>query len=137
MGDTLVSIMRVEEGYLDVLQNIEFAIFAEFRRDPTILDMNVLDAVTALTRRYDADAEGRVASPPRLSDTSRTVYEAVAKVCEFRLGRGDLARGEEAPDPLSPPEMVACLKRLRKSIDRWNKQGGRQGYLSFVQQYII
>jgi hypothetical protein len=29
-----------------------------------------------------------------------------------------------------------CLKRIRKSVDLWNKQGGRQGYLYFIDNNI-
>ena len=32
--------------------------------------------------------------------------------------------------------IVACLKRIRESIQRWNKEGGRQGYLTFVQRFV-
>ena len=39
--------------------------------------------------------------------------------------------------PISPEEAVLCLKRIRKSIARWTKVGGRQGYLTFVSQYVI
>ena len=30
----------------------------------------------------------------------------------------------------------ACLKRIRKSVQRWNKEGGRQGYLTFVGRFV-
>ena len=46
--------MRVEDEYLDVLQNLEFAIVTEFRKDGAILDLNVLDAVNALVRPHDS-----------------------------------------------------------------------------------
>ena len=55
-------VMRVEDEYLDVLQNLEFAIVTEFRKDGAILDLNVLDAVNALVRHYEAEMEGR--KPP-------------------------------------------------------------------------
>jgi hypothetical protein len=32
--------------------------------------------------------------------------------------------------------MVACLRRLRKSVDFWTQHGGRQGYMEHVQKYI-
>ena len=35
------------------------------------------------------------------------------------------------------PELVACLKRIRLSIDRWNRTVGRQGYLEYASQFII
>ena len=47
--------MRVEDEHLDVLQSIEFAVVSEFRKDGAILDLNVLDAVSALVRHYEAE----------------------------------------------------------------------------------
>ncbi len=132
--------MKVEEEFQDVLQNIEFAIVTEFRRDRSILDMNVLDVVNTLARRYEAEDEGRTPSSPRLTELSQRVYNATWKACEYRLGRnhpGSPWPDDELPEPIALTDMVACLKRLRKSIKRWNKVGGRQGYLNFVQQYIV
>ncbi len=63
-------------------------------------------------------------------------------MCEWRLGRQKLAVGERdkaqevAPTPITVEEIVACLKRLRLSLKRWTKQGGRQGYLNFLSDYI-
>ena len=132
--------MRVEDEFQDVLQNIEFAIVTEFRRDNLVLDMNVLDAVNALTRWYEAEEEGR--NPPKapFSDRSQKTFDAARGACEWRLGRHPgppYPPCEDVSELNSPAEIVACLKRLRKSIERWSKQGGRQGYLSFVKQYIL
>ena len=77
--------MRVEDEYLDVLQNLEFAIVTEFRKDGAILDLNVLDAVNALVRHYEAEMEGRKPPEPRLSDLSRRIFVAVGATCEWRL----------------------------------------------------
>jgi hypothetical protein len=32
----------------------------------------------------------------------------------------------------SENELVPCFKRIRKSIRRWTKVGGRQGYLTYI-----
>jgi hypothetical protein len=45
------------------------------------------------------------------------------------------ARGPQAPT-VSLDVIVACLKRIRKSIRMWNKEGGRQGCLTFIQRFI-
>jgi hypothetical protein len=37
---------------------------------------------------------------------------------------------------LTAAELVLCLKRIRKSIDFWTKEGGRQGYLNYVSEYV-
>jgi hypothetical protein len=40
------------------------------------------------------------------------------------------------PWSISVPELIACLKRLRKSVRFWNEQGGRQGYLNYVREFL-
>lgn len=101
-----------------------------------------LNAIEALLRAYQAEAKG-IQPPPRPQDPlAQEVYGSVAAICEWRLGRGTLwdKEGkpmETGPQPFTLDEMVACLKRIRKSINRWTQRGGRQGYLSFVSQFIV
>jgi hypothetical protein len=33
-------------------------------------------------------------------------------------------------------EILEYLKKIQKSVPFWSKEGGRQGYLNFVNQYI-
>jgi len=58
----------------------------------------------------------------------------------MRLGRSNqgMKRGwfKAEIDPISPDEIMECLKRIRKSVDLWHKQGGRQGYLYFIDNNI-
>ena len=135
--------MGFEQEHMDVLQNIEAAIVREFRADSSILDLNADDAVSALVRLYEAEQQQRTPSQLRLSDRSRKIFDAVHPIMEWRLGRaaGPLPVDEhpEMDEPLKPKtlaEIIACLKTIRKSIGRWTKVGGRQGYLSFVAQYV-
>ncbi len=131
--------MRIEEEHLDLLQNIEVAIVFEFRRDNSLLDLDARDAVNALVRHYEAEQEGRNPPKARIGERAQRVFNGVMPVCEWRIGRGPSPAGEPAePEPLnSLAEIVAALKRIRKSIDYWNKEAGRQGYLSFVSQHIV
>ena len=130
--------MKVEDEYTDVPQNIEFAIVSEFRKDRTIVDLDVRDAVGALVRLYEAEAESRGVPNVPLSDRARKVFQSARAACEWRLGRPQELFPSGAPKTaLSAAVLVLCLKRIRKSIERWNKEGGRQGYLSFVVQYIV
>ncbi|MGA9622868.1 MAG: hypothetical protein WBL65_15310 [Bryobacteraceae bacterium] len=71
-----------ENQYFDVLQNIEFAIVDEFRRDPAILDLNVREAVNALARQYESEEEGRTPPRAQMTDRTRVVFDAVRTVCE-------------------------------------------------------
>jgi len=62
-------------------------------------------------------------------------------MCEWRLGRQPLNAGDPAAAPpptgeLSIAELVLCLQRIRKSVRLWNGQGGRQGYLDYVRQFL-
>ena len=47
------------------------------------------------------------------------------RLCAFALG-----------EPVTRDEIIACLKRVRKSIHLWTREGGRQGYLTFVSRFI-
>jgi len=129
------NIMGIEDEYLDVLQNIEFAILTEYRSDRSALAMPACNTIAARIGYYEPEVRQRNPPQLRISQTSRKIFDAVKEVCEFRLGR--IAVEEDPPEPISPDEVVTCLKRIRKSIERWTKSGGRQGYLSFVSQYIL
>ena len=38
--------------------------------------------------------------------------------------------------PITVEEIIACLKRIRKSVEGWYKRGGRRGYYEFIQQFV-
>lgn len=134
--------MAIEEEYQDVLQNIEFAIVSVYRRRRDLLDYDVEEALDALIYDYKAQQQQRSPKPHRFTERPEQVYEAVKQICEWRLGRVQVSEPLSAgagalPEPLSLAEIVACLKRIQKSVQRWNKRGGRQGYLQFIEQYIV
>lgn len=39
-------------------------------------------------------------------------------------------------EPVALDEIIACLKRVRKSINLWTREGGRRRYLTFVSQFV-
>jgi hypothetical protein len=55
--------MKVEEGYIDVLQNIESTVAEEYRRNPSLKDHDVLEAIQALVRRYAAEERRQTQIP--------------------------------------------------------------------------
>jgi hypothetical protein len=131
-----------EEQYQDVLQNIEFAIVSTYRERPDeISDWSVEAALDALIRAYGAEHTGRTLRPARLSEAEQMIYDRVRGMCAWRLGREQLL-AEQAPAILQEiqtktlDEIVACLKRVRTSVKRWHKSGGRRGYLDFVGRYV-
>jgi len=131
-----------EQEYEDVLQNIEFAIVNTYRERPEeISDWSVEAALDALLRAYGAEHTGRTLRPARLSEAEQTIYDRVKGMCEWRLGREQLLVENAPPampeiEPKTLDEIVACLKRVRTSVKRWHKSGGRRGYLDFVSKYI-
>ncbi len=133
--------MRVEDQYIDVLQNIEFGIVMTYKDHPEMSDYDVIRMLEALIDKYAAEKIGRQARRILLSQVERTLFENVHRMCEWRLGRGTLTdvpekAKEMAPEPKSIDEIVLCLRRILKSVKRWNKDGGRQGYLKFVMHYV-
>ena len=125
-----------EDEYLDVLQNIEMAIVRIYRENHSLLDYDVDKVLNILWMEYRNEKQGRAMPAPRLGENAQLVYDRVKEMCESRLGRKIITAGEEfvrvKPEPISIDEIMDCLKRIRKSVDLWNKQGGRQGYLYFI-----
>jgi hypothetical protein len=134
--------MSIEEKYADVLQNIEAAIVHVYRQRRNLLDYDVEEALNTLILYYKAQQQQRAATPHRLTERPEYIYQEVKQVCDWRLGRESLTErwpsgsGAEV-EPLQVEEIIACLKRIRKSLQHWNKQGGRQGYLQFIEKYIV
>ncbi len=134
--------MNVEEEYFDTLQNIETAIVGVYKSQPALLDMEVLDALDGLIRVYGWEKEGRGTPKMRLSERSQQVFEDCRRICEWRLGRQLLnpgeseQEGEDDKEDITVTEVLLCLKRIRSSVGLWNKQGGRQGYLNYVRQFL-
>ena len=133
--------MDVEQDYLDILQNIESAIMSVYRENPLLVDFDVEAAINALISLYHAQAQNHEARRPNLNERATLVYEQVESMCEFRLGReeflsADMRERGPRPEPVTLDVIVACLKRIRKSVQRWNKEGGRQGYLTFVGRFV-
>lgn len=134
--------MGVEDDYLDVLQNIEFAIVSVYRKRPELVDYDVDVVLAALVKGYQAEQRQRQPPPLRLTELRQEVFDAVEAVCDWRLGRTEFMAPKSgqsipAPSALTIDEILACLKRLRTSVKRWTKDGGRQGYLTFVDEFIV
>ncbi len=138
--------MTFEETHGDVLQNIEFAITTVYKQHPDLTDVNVDNALDGLVRVYSAEERGRPAPKLKLNELEQEVYERVKTMCEWRLGREALQTAEEdgeSTDDLAVPtgaktveEIIACLKRIRKSIKLWTKEYGRRGYLNYVTPFF-
>ncbi|MEW5827540.1 MAG: hypothetical protein AB1846_01520 [Chloroflexota bacterium] len=139
-----------EERYLDVLQNIESGIVSVYRNHPEMTDYEAQKAVEALIREYQAETTNRPVPAVAMNPLAQETYHSVKAMCEWRLGRVQIAKEEkksffkrpakksvEIPiEPKTVEEIVLCLKRVRKSIELWNRRSGRQGYLDFVSGFV-
>lgn len=132
--------MNPEEQYLDVLQNIEAVVVATWVAHPEMTDYSVLRVYEAAIARYKTMARGGIPKPETMTGLDAELYAAVQGCCEWRLGGEAAAPRSDAGDQPEPPpipveDLVACLRRLRKSVERWNRTGGSRGYLEFVSQF--
>lgn len=130
-----------EDEYLDILQNIEFNIVQIAQKHPEMTDWDALSAIEALIAAYRKKSAGRKVTPRKLSPLAEEIYATLNAMCDWRLGEGQLLNKEGEPvdiplDPITVDELLACLKRIRLSINRWTKQGGRRGYLTFIDQFL-
>lgn len=131
--------MRIEEQYLDVLQNIEFAIVVTYRKHRGMTDYEVIRALEAVIDGYKAEARGH---PPRevsLSEMELALYEALRDMCEWRLGRESMPGADESAagsEPIRVDEILLCLKKILNSVNKHTRSNGRMGYLDFIVQYV-
>ncbi len=133
--------MHFEKRYEDVLQNLESGIMITYREEPEMTDYDVMAALEALRRHYIREARQQEAATFSLPERAQKIFAAVHSMCELRLGRGDLFDEDGNPLELgartvSVNEIIDCLKRLEHSVQRWNKSGGRKGYLNFVEEFF-
>jgi hypothetical protein len=131
--------MRIEEERMDVMQNLEFAVVQTYRRHPQMTDYAVERTYDALVAAYSAEISGRSPSLAYEEGAEGELLRQVNLICEILLGRaeqsaeGSIVLGR---DTLDVPTLVLCLKRLVKSVKKWTKRNGRQGYLNFISQFI-
>lgn len=127
--------MEPKQEHLDVLQNIEFAVVEVWRSHPEMTNYTAMRAYDAGIAFYNAQAREQLPKPANLTGLDALAFEAVKTMCELRLGR---TAEPEQPEitPISLEDLVACLRKLRKSVDFWTKQGGRNGYLEYIDKFL-
>jgi hypothetical protein len=123
------------DDHQDVLQNIESAVVQVWRQHPAMTNYAVMAAYDAAIQYYRALANQQAPKPVQLTSLDAQLFEAVREMCEWRSGRKPMPElGEIAPIPLE--DLIACLRRLRKSVDFWTKRSGRQGYMQYIEQFV-
>ena len=122
-----------EDKYLDVLQNIEWALLSLVKDHPELSDHDMLRIIEqALTYYKSQQRESPVIAQSKLTDIRQDIFERIRSMCEWRLGRLLPPDKQIACNPITIEELILCLKRIEKSIKFWTKQGGRKGYINFA-----
>ena len=134
---------KLEEEFMDVLQNIEFALVTVYKEDEGMTDYEAEKAINSLIRLYTAEQRKRADPDLDLSGPAELAFERAKVMCELRLGREKLQLGDENKgsfdpymEPIALNDLIACLKRIRRSIQKWNRDYGRRGYYDFVRQFV-
>ncbi len=127
--------MDATEEHLDVLQNLESVVVAVWRENRAMADYTVMRAYDAAIAHYVAVARQQSPEAVNLTCLDATLYDVIKSCCEWRLGK-TTQPGQPVPPAIPVEELVGCLKKLRKSVDRWNRTGGRQGYLQFIEKFL-
>ncbi len=132
---------QFEEKYNDTLRSMELTLVQQYRLMENLTDWEVKTAVNNLIRHYTAETRRR--QPPQLNQDALTqlVFDRLRTTCEGWLGREALMDEQGGVATLSDnalkgDEVIACLKRIRRSIEMWQKEGGRRGYFEFIDQFL-
>lgn len=131
--------MSFEDDYLDVLQNLEYMIVDTYRENSDLLDFDVLIVLDAIMNFYISGIRGVEPRNFNLSGKQSELYRAVKEVADYRItGKTTDDEGNEYEiEPITVNELLDCLKRIKKSVQFWTKEMGRQGYLNYVSNFII
>jgi hypothetical protein len=125
------------------LASIELAIVECFRAQSGLTDHDIEEAINAVLPAYEPtkrDTSGRVA---RLGPMAREVFTHISAVCRVMSDPDKLETEAGVPlatemrmKSVNAETMSACLKRIRKSVQFWRRDGGLRGYLNFISQNI-
>jgi len=127
--------MNVEEKFMDVLQNLEAEVLRVWRKNPSMTDYAVTRAYEEAVAYYAAVAQAQSPKPTQLTGLDLQLFQAAQGAADRRLAGLTLDDGTKV-EPIRSSDLVDCFKRLRKSVERWTRTGGRQGYLNFIAQFV-
>lgn len=129
--------MMPKDEDIDILQNLEFVVAQVWRKHREMTDHAALRAYDAVFEQYRAEERGHTPKPCTLTGLEGETFEGLQAMCEYRLGRKPLSDAADEPiEPVSLERLVDCLRRLRKSVERHTKHGGRQSYLTFIDRFV-
>ena len=130
-----------EDQYNDPLRSMEIALVKTYRHDETMTDWETLNALNGLLRTYTAEQRRRTAPALNLKSLAQQSFDALKLTCDGWLGRAPLVDEfgqivELKDNTLTLTEVIDCIKRIRKSVEMWQKEGGKRGYFNFVDQFL-
>lgn len=118
--------MNTIEEYEIQLEAIETAVAKTYREHPSLVDNQVERAYSASITFFNAIGNGRDKPKCKLSGNDLIVYNDIQIVSYDLIGK----------EEISEKELLKCLKRLRKSAQKWSKRYGVRGYLDFISQFV-
>src|SRR5262249_61256539 len=98
-------------------------------------------AVETLIKVYTGELRGREVTAPQFKPEEREAYDAAKAMCDFRLGRTSMEdeKGKKVGvggEPLTLEEVIACLKRILKSINTSYKRRVEARAYDFVRRLV-
>lgn len=120
------------DRYLDVLQNIEFAISTTARKRQDVCDRNVKEALEEALRYYNSLSKKTEYRKPLMPDNTREIYEAIVAILKWRETKTKLFVGK-----LSNEEIIKCLQKILGSVNFHMKSwDGLTNYLDFIEEFV-
>ncbi len=134
--------MKVEEQFLDVLQNIEAMIVKVYHENNKSFSDHSVSRV--LEAAIDEMVAIKIKREPRdfnLNEVEVDILSAIRIMLFWRLGKAEvLDKNDEVFEAdfelNTPQELIDCLKRLQSSLKFWNNELGRHGYLTYISKFV-
>jgi len=77
-----------------------------------------------------------------LQERSTEIHNLLTIVCDWMMNE-EIQKPDSCEwlrpkrDSKKIDEIITMLKYIKRSVDKWNKKGGRQGYLKLIEPFII
>ncbi|RLV57897.1 hypothetical protein D5018_20145 [Parashewanella curva] len=120
--------MKFEEQFIVELQAIESSIVGVYRKNAETYDSQVERALSAVVKDLKAKQKNTTIQPnSSLSGNDFQLYSAITNACQTL---------SDSDPELSLEDLLNCCKAVKKSVKRWNKEYGRQGYITFISRFV-
>lgn len=127
---------EIVEKYQDSLHAIEYEIVMFYDDNPEMSDYTVMRSLEALMDHYVAKKIGRSPRDFSLDEMELELVACLISASDILINPASNPDVPPGTNPLSIDEILACLKRILKSVKMWNKNEGKRGYLDFVSKYV-